>query len=719
MFRCSPATSVAPWAHRAWFARPVLRPVPGAALVMAALAILAVFGCSVDAPQAPQFETQIFLPLGIRTTTGLDLVDEDGYIQGDSTGAAPLNFVLRGSLQRVETGTLLDMDLAPTGFSFGLGGVNLASEQPVHVDFSLRSLGAQFIPFPPVVSVIIPPFTIESVNQAVPLPESTEHFEWARLRRGLLRITLYNGLPVPLGGEGTATPMWVRLHDHARGTVFSAGGFAQAIAPGATGVIEARLDGLEVSRDLNVELGGGSSGSAGLPVDVRADEQMIGLGLVFTDLVADSVYAVVPGQSASRVATVKLAEDLQISEGLLREGVIRLVVENPYPVSGTVHVTLPSVWRASDSGDPLSTTFPVPAAGGDTPGRGETTLNLAGCVVHPAAGAPHTLDYTVDLETIGSDGPVRLGTRASARGSIDHGWLSFDAIRGRLEGRRFEIPSTETSLDPPQGIDSLSFVSASLGLEITSTVAFPSEAELVVTSEPADGGDSVAVPLRFMIEAATGGIPRVTTVSIDDTNSNILDLIAAHPRKMLVSGSVLIGGPAEGTIRRTDWIQGGYTLSAPLRMRIGRLTHRTDPSSFTISRENQGRIRENAIEAVVRGTVTNHFPAGLEVGLIFAASEADLALDPATHPDRVLALEPVRVAPGETDPVTGRVMRSRETQLEVAIRPDQVPFFARDRLYAQAMLVVTGEDAQRTVELTALDFVQASALLIFRVRVKS
>jgi hypothetical protein len=410
---------------------------------------------------------------------------------------------------------------------------------------------------------------------------------------------------------------------------------------------------------------------------------------------------------------------MEVSEGSIGNGSVRFVVENPYPIEATVRATLPSVYGATDPDVALSAVLELPAARAGAPGRGETTLDLAGTVVRPAVGSAHSLEYRLDIETRPSTGPVRLGIRASARGTMDQGRLSFEAVRGRLDRRRFEIPPTETTVDPPEGIDSLAFANASLALEITSTIAFPAEAELTVIGEPAGGTAPVAVPLRFAVEAAAGGVPRVTTVTIDETNSNILALLTARPRKLSMSGTLRVGGGEEGTILRTDRVWGRYTLSAPLRARLGRITRRTDPSSFTVLPDDQERIRKNVIEASARGTVTNHFPAGLEVRLVFAGSEADLALDPVTHADRVLALDPVSVAPGETDPATGRVVRSRATPLAVTIRPDQVAFFARDRLYSQAVLVVSGEDEQRTVEVTALDFVEVAAMLSFRVRVKS
>jgi hypothetical protein len=675
---------------------------------------LLVVGCSVDAPRTPQFETQVFLPLGIRTTTGLDLIDDGGYIEGDSAGVAALRFVLRGTMDSVQVGPLLDLDLPATGFSLGLDGVRLVSERPLRASILLPSLCDQFGPDPrETLNVSIAPFAVPSVSRAVSPPED---ISWVHLERGLLRITLRNYLPVPLGG-GSGAPVRVRLRDRATGLPLAAGELTEPIAPGATGVTETRLDGVALSADLDLELSGSSPGSGGVPVDVHAADR-VELEVSFADLTADSAYAVVPVQSFTTTGMVQLAEDMEISEGLIRGGAVRFTLENPYPVVGIGRVTLPSVYRTADTSEPVFAAIELPAASDRGPGRGETTFDLAGVVLRPAGGSGGRLEYLLDIETRRSGGRVRIGTRASAHGMIDQGRVSFDVLSGRLDGRRFEISPTETSLDPPEGIDSLSFESASLALEITSTIAFPAEAELTVIGEPADGTARVSVPLRFSVGAADGGAPRVTTITVDETNSNILALLTARPRKMLISGELRVGDGEEGTIRRADRIWGGYTLCAPLRMRIGRITHRTEPSHATISRDDQDLIRENILEATARGTVTNHFPAGLDVRLVLAGTEADLALDPATHADRVLSLDPVVVAPGETDPVTGRVVRARVTPLEVTIRPDQVAFFARDELYSQAVLVVSGEDAQRTVELTALDFVEVTAMLHFRVWVK-
>lgn len=705
--------SAMPAMHRAREALPA-GAVPPVARVLALGLLLFIAGCSIDTPQTPQFETQVFLPLGVRTTTGLDLIDDDGYIEGDSAGVSVLRFVLRGTMEEIEVGPLLDLDPPATRFSFGLAGVRLVSEQALRAEFPLSTICDQVGPVPrDIPNVLIAPFTIPPVRRAVSPPEA---ISWVHLERGLLRVRVSNQLPIALGGVA-GSPLRVRLRNRLTGAPVATAEFASRIGPGESGVASALLHQAELASDLDLELSGRCPGSDGVPVDVRVTDH-VGLEASFADLVADSAYAEVPAQSLLTAGKVLLAQDMRISEGFLRTGTLRFAVENPYPVAGTGRVTFPSVHRGADPGEPLFAVLALPAASGRTPGRAETTLELAGVVVRPAEGSGDSLGYRLEIETRPSTGPVRLGIRAAARGTVDPGRLAFDSVRGRLTRRPFQVSRTETRLDPPEGIDSLSFVNAELALEITSTVAIPAEAVLTLLGVPAGGGGPVSVPLRFSVAAAVGGVPRVTTVTIDETNSNILALLLARPRTTSVSGDLFVGDGGEGTILRSDRIGGRYTLSAPLRMRVGRITHRTDPTGAAISEDDQDLIRNHVIAVAARGTVTNHFPAGLEVRLVLAGTEADLALEPATYPDRVLWLEPVAVAPGETDPVTGRVVRARVTPVELALRSDQVAFFDRDSLYSQAVLVASGEDARRTVEVTALDFVQVTAMLSFRVRVQ-
>jgi hypothetical protein len=207
---------------------------------------------------------------------------------------------------------------------------------------------------------------------------------------------------------------------------------------------------------------------------------------------------------------------------------------------------------------------------------------------------------------------------------------------------------------------------------------------------------------------------------LDETNSAILSWIGARPRRLRFEGAFRVGADGEvATVRRTDAVRGAYTLSAPLRMRIGRIHHRTEAFRLTLDEEAQERIRENVVSAEAVGVVRNHFPAGMTARLVFGVTERSLDLDPEAFPDSVLALDSILVAPGVVGPSGGRVTETTESPVAITIDPDRVPFFARGELFARIALTVSGADSDRVVEVTAADFVEVNAMLRFAVRVKS
>ena len=249
---------------------------------------------------------------------------------------------------------------------------------------------------------------------------------------------------------------------------------------------------------------------------------------------------------------------------------------------------------------------------------------------------------------------------------------------------------------------------------MVSTVGLSSEADITVQATPDAGGPPVTLSLHFPVPAASSpGTPVVTRATADETNSNILELIRARPRRLTLGGGILLGGVGQpGTVRRSDSVRGSYALTAPLRMTIGRVSHRADAFRTTMSKDDQDRIRRNLLSGSAVGRVENHLPAGLTARLLFAAREADLA----AHPDVIL--DSIQIAPGRVDSTTGRVLCSVSTTFDIGMSQEQIAFFARDEFYGQVVFTVQGPDAQTVVEMTALDYVNVRGMLQFRMRVR-
>jgi hypothetical protein len=658
----------------------------------------------VEKPAAPSFDTNVYVPMGEQSTTGRDLMHDSEYIEGDSTGNEPLAFVMRGTVRSFEVGSALDVETPGCGFELTLASISVQSPTAVTVSFPFTTLYTSALP----PNSIVPPFAIEGARVQTPAQDS---FSWLRLDSGQLQVEIANGLGVDLGQDG-GEPFRIRVVDRVDGHLVKELPLDDVLHSGSTATITARLDGASFHNLLDVEIWGESPGSG--ETRLRVDPQSgLSLRLSVSSLTADSAVARVPTQRAAVSRSVPLGGGIRLREGAIQEGRLTLILNNGLPLPATARLELLDVWQG---GAPVERIIQLPAAGDSGPASVPIVVDLGGATVTAPAGT-NSLDalrYELQVESAASTGLVPVGIHQKTSGRFEPGVVRFSQVRGDFDRKRITVSPTETSFEPPDGIEDLDFQQARLVLEVVSTVGLSSEAGIIVQATPDAGGPPVTLDLRFPVPAASSpGTPVVTMATVDETNSNILELIRARPRRLTLGGEILVGGDGQtGTIRRTDSVCGSYALIAPLRMTIGRVSHRGESFRTTLSKDDQDRIRGDLLSGAATGTVENHFPAGLTARLVFAAREEDLAV----RPDVVL--DSIRVAPAQVDPAAGRVVRSVSSRFEIRMSQEQIAFFARDEFYGQVVFTIEGPDAQTIVEVTALDYVTFRGMLQFRMRVQ-
>jgi hypothetical protein len=667
--------------------------------------LLLLTGCLVEKPESPTFDTDLYIPLGSQKTTGLDLYQDSEYIGGDSTGADPLAFILRGDVPEIQVGSALDEQTTIAAFQAGLGQIAIDPSDPVNMEFEVPSL----VGAPPVdpEGEVVAPFEFTGPSRIAP-PSQT--FQWIRLDTGTLHLRFSNNFDLPLGAPGdTALSAVLRDRvDHTEvGQVFALG----VIAARGTANLLLDLAGRSFHDGLEVEVRGMSPGSQGRLVPIEATDG-IGVGFSIDQLMADSCLAVVPAQTIRIDDKVPMEEDRHLEQALILDGALTLVVRNSIPVAATMTVRFPDLARGGQPFPPVLVELP---SGGNRPAEVRTRVELSGAALWSAP-APFltSLRYSVIVQSRPGQSVVSLGTHQTVGGVFEPGTIRFAEVTGTFDQRRIDVEPIETDVNPPEGIDELDFQNASLTLELENTAGLDAEARLLVQGIPVDASPPVSLPLQLLVPgSAAPGVPGRATITVDQTNSAILDLIAARPRKLIVSGEVRVGGnETAGAVHRTDGVHGHYQITAPLRVRLGEIEHRTDPFSFTLNDDDQDRIRQNLVSGTATGEVENHFPAGLTARLVFAEREEDLE----THPSVVL--DSISVLPAEVDG-EGRVIRSTRSAFQIEIRPDDVQFFARDKVVGQIRIMVHGPGDQALVMITALDYVDVRGLLHLRTRIHS
>lgn len=662
----------------------------------------AVFGCTIEKPEKPAFETDFHLPMGTQKTTGLDLYEDSEYIGGDSTGAGPLAFVLEGEIEEVQVGSALDARSPASSFVAALDEIEISAPASSRVEFPIGSLNGA--PSADPEGEVVEPFSFEGLPLSVPRVNA---FEWIRLRAGVVRVRILNNMPVALGAPGEIA-LRANLRDAAEGRVLETAEVQGEIAPRGEAELEFDLAGQSLHNELQFEVRGMSPGSEGLPVPVQVTDG-ITLDITLENLEPDSVVAEIPPQTLRFSRTVTLAEDLRIQEATIQDGLFTLSLRNDFALSATAVFRFPDLYRG-DQPFPPQYVF-LPAAHGSAE-RVEMTIDLQGADLSAPQGEFLTeLRYEVEVTTEAVRQSVPIGLRQTASGSFEPATVRFARVAGILDRRRVEVKETETDFDPPEGIEDLEFQNASLTLEVLSTIGFGADVGLRVEGMSEEGGEPVTVPLDFAMAAGTPENPSETSVVVDEANSAILDLIRARPERLRISGEVLVGGSGGvGEIRRTDRVWGRYRVLAPLRVRLGSIEHESDPFRMTLDDEDQDRIRDYLVSGTASGTVENHFPVGLVARLAFAATEEDLEGNPAVVLDSILVLP----APVDAE---GRVVRSLSTPFEVLLDPEEIQFFARPLVFGRVLLRVTGPDPDRVVLITALDYVDVRGMIHLRARV--
>ena len=682
-------------------------PVPTRAflpVLSACASALLLSGCTLELPEQPYFETLLTLPFGSERFTGSDLADESEYVLVDSTAGAPLRLFFEGVVDTFRLGEKMDITLPATSLAGSLDQIEIPTPDPVDERFRIGELTDLDLPEDGL-AVVVPAFTIPPIRR--PLPTQDE-LSWVRFSSGQIDVTIQNLLPIPLGDESTQDPsLRVRLFDGTRGGLLVETTFPAVIRTGAVARSTIDLTGVSLPSALELEISGESPGSSGRTVFITPSSGF-DLSARFVSLEPDSAVAVVPTQELRLEDSVAVAlnDSLGIVGGMVRDGIFSIELRNELPLGATGSLRFPELL---ENDEPIVLAVSVPPASGGVAGSSTETIDLTSTRVRALNDEPlDRLQFELDVATVPSDGFVALGRHQSISAAFEETTIRFASVEARPTDVRIEIPHTVTELDLPEELEDLDLAAASLRLVIANAVPFPANGMVTVRSVGLP--NPIELPFQVAIAPGTSASPVESSVSIDESNSALLSLIRARPEAISIDGEVRIGdGLVTRTVGREDFVRGRYEVSAPLRVRLGLLERTADDFDFTVSRDVQDRIGSDVTGVVARGQIENHFPFAAETEITFASSANQLD----ETPEVILAL--VRAEAGFTDE-TGRVIEPALTSFEVTLPDEDIPFFARDRVFGRMVFRLRG-DSTAVVSLSPDDYAEATGALEFRIGV--
>jgi hypothetical protein len=668
------------------------------AALLAALAGLVLTGCEIAEPELPSYQTHLAIPLGQDRLDIADVVEDEDYLVSLADGA--LGFHVDGDPDTVSLDFDLAADISPQTISGDLGNFALEIASPPSFAFALRDL----YPDADAVdgfTVPVPSFQFATASDAQDLAD----LESATLAGGTITVTVTNGLPVPVSAPaGDPDRLVLELVDLEADTAVVVGFEFDPIAAGATASETADLAGVTLPGALAVRLDGGSPGSGGAPVLIDADAA-IGVEAAFADLTVASAEAAVDAQEFSTGFATELPADYEVVQAVIGGGSVTLTVANEMAIPCQAVVSWPEI--VDLDGVPLSLVLDLPPHADDA-----RSVDFAGHVVQASPGEQLTqLSATVSVTSPGSGGqPVLLTADDGVTADLTGGRIEFGSVTGVVPELTYDFADLREEIDLPDEIEGLSLTAATMVLELENTAGIAAETRFELVGVNEDGVPHT-LTVQEQIAAAEGERAAVTRITLDQTNSSIVDLLNHMPTEIALTGGVALGGGGQvGTVRAGDRAVVRWDITAPVEVVIESSRLYGDPEALDLDADARDRIADHAGAAGLQLEVLNHLPVGIEARVLFAPDTTTIKTDP------LLAVGPVTVDAAAVDPVTHVVSEPRVSRPVLALDADEVQVLATEGLYQVIEVRLPSTDGQPVRVLTT-DYVEINGLIDLDVRV--
>ena len=608
----------------------------GKALALA-LGTALVVGCSVERPAAPSTNFVISIPVANDSTRVSDLVgDRDDFLEiDDLTGgmklrvAMPLppEFGAPDILGTAEVGANLAVTPTASNFSTAIGELSIPGQTIPEVRVRMSTLLGREIP----TGTTIPQLPGSGFDLEVPMPLA--NVTSLEIATGGMSIAVDNGFPVDI-----VNLILVLRDNGAGGAIVDQIDLGTVAANGGSAAGRFSLAGRTISGDLALAVTGGTADGEDLIID--EDPSLI-INSELETLLVTRATALIPQQEFEDNQTLAFPDNrIQVTEAVISEGGLTLVVTNNIPIIMEVELSLPDLRDAQ--GNPQSFLIDSLIAGRPR----EIHFDLTNNTFAPVDPLQMRIAYRVstfasDTEvTINSDGEIDI--RALTEKMV------FSRVKGRLNQISIAIPEQERDVEFPEGLDNINIATANLSVYITTGVGFLADVDILFTGTNDRGTKTLVV--RETIERGNPDNPRseVLTVGGDDLTGFLNHL----PTNIRIKAVVIIGDGVEEELIETDHF---VSLDSVVFVTEPRLTvlseTRIDPDPEDVSfrdSEVRDKIKTNFVKATVITEIESSIPIGIGVRL-YIASDPDLVYTAPTITVPDLAEPPFQVPAAPVD----------------------------------------------------------------------
>lgn len=665
-------------------------------IIYIAICVLAIifFYCSIQSPEAPEFESQLNVPVTIKYYYMRELAEDEKNLYVDDKNN--FGFLVEGELDTVRASEVLKYE-EPIGDNggFQIGLFRIAAPDTLR-DSSLTI--ASLWPYANNLNgqnVSIEAFDFSVDKNQVKFEQSKE-FRSVSIDTGHLSLGLTNKLAIPIG-----PPLTLLLWDMGLNSPIGEFSFSQTILPGETAFESIGLSGKNITNNLSFELVGRSAGSQGETVLIDLAQQKIIVHLAISQLRASRAEARIPAlniKSSDWLSLDETSNETIIHKAKLASCELNLVVTSNLPMDSKFTMIFQHIvdefnepYKISDLDIKAFKTKPV-------------STDLSGYYIVPELDANglnprlKVLAGGVTTSTGNEIVTLALDDLIEVNASLDS--ITMEYVEGVINRYQVDLDTITQEIDFDYELPNLNFRNTELQLDIVNQIAFPIELNMSFWGRRHSGKLVKYEFRRKIIDQAawTQGSVETTekTTSFTVNDEQFDKFISFLPEHLTISGNALIGGyQTTGLIAEDNLIYGTYTLRAPFTFSFRDTVINFDTTYIQIKPDNWDEQQDNLVDYTIESTLTEditscEFWAVVENSLPLQA-EVIVRMD--TSETQVFSAAPcaihksVLINSGVIDN-RGNVEKAVVDTLAFGITPDEIQLFKNNT--NQPKIIVVG-----------------------------
>ncbi len=651
------------------------------------------FGCSINEPELPEWDTQWRVELSGDSLRLADILTHRAISTAYDAQAEDSIFTIQFSdtsaVQQVDAQSLT-VKLDDQHFSETLGTFEV--EQPAAQNTPPQPFSEVFADYNPTVGSVFPPLPPRILT---PDPRSVEftEFEEIEIATASLSIIFHNDFFLDIDSGMTVTLVDKARKDQSGGGVIDSLTFNAPIPAGKTlRSSEVDLSGKTLSNQMELLYKIPLAGTDSARVLTQEDLD----GSVYTEVILSPIrvkkaLALVPAQQVIRGNTAPIAmDDFAIRNAHITSGGFTMQLINHMNVTGAFTVTLTDF--VNNAGDPLTVSTVV--KGGETVSQSVALDNYTLHNGSDMGAAMDSIHFNVIFETEVPDQAVWVTWEDSLAVSVVMDSIRFDSFEGYMAPQTITIdPIVKNDVLELDNIDgSFSFPDVVLTINIHNQIDLDTDLELNITGYHMENGvisDSVKIKVDRPLERGNQSFnTEVLTFDKSSSQPSIVDLMSILPNTIKIDGAVTIGG--EGSVNVGDAFYVDYTLDTPLSLRLDtpvkfvQQTRRLAES--TLSREQRNDINNHFTELGLNFKTRNALPIGAQLRFYISGDSA-LVFD-ATADSTQRAVITAELEPGITN-ANGYVTETLDQELTFTLDRTVLQLIQKDSLYYGSEIVLT------------------------------